>query len=132
MTTYTDMIQNLDSKYSYTNYNNKPVKRMNTVWEITIMTNHKAICKKIYKTTDKSAEVEARKFVENYRAAITKRNETIRAKYERMNKEMLRYDPENAVDWLYDEDFIKEQQYEIKSIVINVTDREGNRRVITW
>ena len=132
MTTYTDMIQRLDAKTSYTNYNNKPVKRINTVWDITITTNHKSEHKTIYKTTDVNAEKEAKKFVENYRNYLTKKNASIRAKYEEMNRRINNYDTEVNDFWLYSEKDIQEAQYKIENIIINITDREGNKKVITW
>lgn len=132
MTTYTDMIQKLDAKTSYTNYNNKPVKRINTVWNMTITTNHKPEHKTIYKKTDVDAEKEAKKFVENYRNYLTKKNASIRARYEEMNRRINGYDVEVDNFWLYGEEDIQKAQYKIESITIDITDREGNKKVITW
>lgn len=130
--TYTDMLQKMDAKASYTNYNTKPVRRMNEVWEVIITTDKKVVREKIYKPTTIMAEKIANKYIENYIDAIKIKNANIKKKCEYENKK-IRWDSlteEEYNFWRISDETIDEMCTHIKSIIIKIIDKDGNERTI--
>ena len=124
--TYSEMIQALDRKNSYSNWNTKPVRKLNEVWEIVITCEEYARFnrrEKIFAPTAESAEKKAYATIHSWVNAANRHNELLEKRY--------RYENQKDGEIIYTDEDIEEMKAHIRNIYINVTDRDGNKRTIT-
>ena len=123
---YSDILEKLDNRYSYTNYNTKPVRKLNEVWKVCIVTNQATKEFIIRKPTAAAAEKAAHSTIGSYASRIIHHNTKQRMWLEELNQEYK----EGGSSWYYTEKDIEADYIRIEEVTIEVTDRDNNVRTI--
>lgn len=121
MATYKDILATLDAKNFCTEWDVRPVKKLNCVVRIHVETTRRTFNKTVFASTVEKAEKETRLFYENVLKSVERRNKWV--------------DAENVKE----EEYAKESGYmpflldheEVNLIEIDATDRDNNKWTIT-
>lgn len=121
MATYREILETLDAKNFYTEWDTRPVKKLNCVVRIHAETTRRTFNKTVFAPTVEKAEKETRIFYENVLKSVDTRNKWV--------------DAENAKE----EKYAKESGYmpflldheKINLVEIDATDRDNNKWTIT-
>ena len=124
---YTDMVAKLDKDCGYKEYDAKPMKKLNEVWNIRFVTTRENKVITVYKPTEKTAETEAKKIIKRYIHDIIVRNTYKRERREKENKQWMK----EFRELLWSEETIDEEMIYIEKIIIEATDKDNNTKTIT-
>ena len=118
---YTNILANLDASTTFNSWNNKPVRKLNCVVEITVRTSEHVYTDKVYKPTREEAEKVTRGAYANILQSIESHNKNV----QRKNARALRFAEENGYEPWFD-DF-----EELESVEIRAIDRDNIEWTIT-
>lgn len=129
---YSNVMESLDRRYAYSNYNTTPIKRENEVWKISIQTTCYTKNHTVYGSTSARAEKQAYAFIEQFKAQAQKKYEKLMKRLQEEEKEIRRYERKpSKIDDKALQNYIESECPPITKIIIEIIKKDGTTETLS-